>query len=170
MNENTLEKILIEIKDLKELLNKLRTKQKTQVNENEWLNSNEASLYLDISKSYFYQLTMNKAIPYYKPNGKKMYFKKIDLDNLLNISKQPSIKETKFRMPKIVNTNDKIILNNSQIAKTLNITKDELKSFKINYKNVYLEKLPKPNSNGIYSEKHYNYIIECYNKFIKGNK
>jgi hypothetical protein len=27
---------------------------------------------------------MDKTIPFYKPNGKKMYFKKIDLDNWLN--------------------------------------------------------------------------------------
>lgn len=41
----------------------------------------DATKYLDISKSYLYKLTCKNAIPFYKPNGKKIYFSKSDLDN-----------------------------------------------------------------------------------------
>lgn len=40
----------------------------------------EAVKYLDISKSYLYKLTCKNAIPFFKPNGKKIYFSKTELD------------------------------------------------------------------------------------------
>ena len=86
MIENTLQSILDEVTQLKAMVNQLLN-EKLELDNNGFLNSNEASLYLDISKSYMYRLTMDKTIPFYKPNGKKMYFKKIDLDNFLNSKK-----------------------------------------------------------------------------------
>ena len=91
MIENNLETLLIEVTHIKEIVTKLMNSLNTETNTNEFLNSNEASLYLDISKSHFYKLTMEKTIPYYKPNGKKMYFKKSDLENYLNSKKSKSI-------------------------------------------------------------------------------
>ena len=44
------------------------------------LNFLEACLYLDISKSYLYKLTHKYLIPHYKPQGKKIYFNKQELD------------------------------------------------------------------------------------------
>ena len=43
----------------------------------------EASKYLDISSSHLYRLTSTAKIPHYKPNNKKIYFKKIDLQEWL---------------------------------------------------------------------------------------
>lgn len=40
----------------------------------------EAGRYLNISKSYLYKMTYQNTLPYYKPNGKKIYFKKAELD------------------------------------------------------------------------------------------
>ncbi len=40
----------------------------------------EAAKYLDVSRSYLYQLTHKHQIPYYKPHGKRIYFDKIELD------------------------------------------------------------------------------------------
>lgn len=34
-----------------------------------------------ISRSKIHKATMNKELPYYKPGGGKMYFKKVDVDN-----------------------------------------------------------------------------------------
>lgn len=45
------------------------------------LSFKEALVYLDISSSSLYKLTSQRAIRYFKPNGGKIYFKKIDLDN-----------------------------------------------------------------------------------------
>ena len=49
----------------------------------EVLNFNEAALYLDMSHSHLYKLTSKGAIPAYKPNGKKLYFNREELNNWL---------------------------------------------------------------------------------------
>lgn len=43
----------------------------------------EACQYLDVSKSHLYKLTYKNLISHYKPNGKKIYFRKADLNNWL---------------------------------------------------------------------------------------
>ena len=43
-------------------------------------NFNEACAFLDYSKSYLYKLTYSRQIEHYKPNGKKLYFKRSDLE------------------------------------------------------------------------------------------
>ena len=47
------------------------------------LNFREACKYLGCSASYLYKLTHLQAIPHYKPNGKKIYFSKPELDQYL---------------------------------------------------------------------------------------
>ena len=47
------------------------------------LTFNEAAQYLDISKSYLYKLTCSNKISHYKPQGKRLYFAKSELDNWL---------------------------------------------------------------------------------------
>lgn len=44
------------------------------------LNFNETCDYLELSHSHLYKLTSSGAIPHYKPNGKKIYFKRSELD------------------------------------------------------------------------------------------
>ena len=46
----------------------------------EIFNFNDACQFLDYSKSYLYKLTSSRQIPHYKPHGKKLYFKRIDLE------------------------------------------------------------------------------------------
>jgi len=41
---------------------------------------NDACTFLDYSKSYLYKLTHSRQICHYKPNGKKLYFKRSDLE------------------------------------------------------------------------------------------
>ena len=48
--------------------------------ERKMLTVSEAAEYLRVKPSYIYKLTMNRAIPYYKPRGKVCYFDKEDLD------------------------------------------------------------------------------------------
>ncbi len=43
-------------------------------------NFNEACTFLDYSKSYLYKLTYSRKIAHFKPNGKKIYFKRSDLE------------------------------------------------------------------------------------------
>ena len=43
----------------------------------------EAADYLGLSKSYLYKLTCSNKIPHYKPQGKRLYFAKSELDSWL---------------------------------------------------------------------------------------
>ena len=43
----------------------------------------EVAEYTHLSKSYVYKLTSNGDIPYYKPNGKQLYFKRTEIDEWL---------------------------------------------------------------------------------------
>lgn len=44
------------------------------------LSFDEASKFLNLSKSYLYKLTSGNLIPHYKPQGKMLYFEKADLE------------------------------------------------------------------------------------------
>ena len=44
------------------------------------LSFNETCSFLGYSKSYLYKLTHSRQICHYKPNGKKIYFKRSDLE------------------------------------------------------------------------------------------
>lgn len=48
--------------------------------EKDTLDVKEACRYLNISDSFIYKLTSTKKLPYSKPNGKKIWFRKSDLD------------------------------------------------------------------------------------------
>lgn len=57
------------------------------------LNFQEALLYLEMSDSHLYKLTSKRAIPHFCPNGKKLYFKREELDTWLLRNKQSSTDE-----------------------------------------------------------------------------
>ena len=57
------------------------------------LNFTEAAIYLEVSHSHLYKLTSSGAIPTYKPNGKKLYFNRKELDTWLLSNKQVSTGE-----------------------------------------------------------------------------
>ena len=50
-------------------------------NYEEILSLSEASEFLKLSKSGIYKLTSAKKIPHFVPGGKRIYFKKSDLEN-----------------------------------------------------------------------------------------
>lgn len=43
------------------------------------LTMSEAAVYLGMTKGYLYKLTSTGKVPYYKPNGKTIYFAKAEL-------------------------------------------------------------------------------------------
>lgn len=47
------------------------------------LNFADAARYLELSHSHLYKLTSASKIPFYKPNGKKLYFNRVELDEWL---------------------------------------------------------------------------------------
>lgn len=43
-------------------------------------NLDEAAMFTGLSKSYLYKLTCGKEIPFYRPNGKLLYFDRSELE------------------------------------------------------------------------------------------
>ena len=52
-----------------------------------------ACKYLNMKKSMLYKLTSAKMIPYYKPEGKKIYFVRAELDKWLQRNPSPTVDE-----------------------------------------------------------------------------
>lgn len=80
-------KILQEVQELKKLILEQSMLQK------EVLNFNEAAIYLEVSHSHLYKLTSTGKIPSYKPNGKKLYFNREELNEWLLSNRQASTAE-----------------------------------------------------------------------------
>lgn len=59
----------------------------------EMLTMDEASTFLDLSKSYLYKMVHLKIIPTYCPNGKRTYFRRADLLLYLQKNRKASLKE-----------------------------------------------------------------------------
>ena len=66
----------------KKIISEKKKKKLNQLNfeTKDIFNVEEASKYLNLSKSTLYKLTSNKQIPHYKPTGKCIFFKKAELD------------------------------------------------------------------------------------------
>ncbi len=69
----------------------------------EILNFNDAAIFLDFSKSYLYKLTFSRQIPHYKPNGKKLYFKRADLETWLLRNRVKTDSELQLQAEDIIN-------------------------------------------------------------------
>ena len=81
------ELILKEVQELKKLIFEQNMLQK------EVLNFNEAAVYLEVSHSHLYKLTSTGTIPAYKPNGKKLYFNRQELNKWLLTNRQTSLSD-----------------------------------------------------------------------------
>jgi excisionase family DNA binding protein len=57
------------------------------------LNFNEACKYIDVSPSHLYKLTSTRQIPHFCPQGKKLYFKRSELDEWLQRNRQSTSSE-----------------------------------------------------------------------------
>lgn len=86
------EQILKEVQELKKLIAEQTMLQK------EVLNFNEAAVYLEVSHSHLYKLTSTGKIPVYKPNGKKLYFNRLELNDWLLSNRQMSVAEIQDRV------------------------------------------------------------------------
>ena len=61
------------------------------------LTMDDAVLYTGLGKSYLYVLTCKKKIPFYKPNGKNIYFKKSELNDWLQRNRVASEEEVTIK-------------------------------------------------------------------------
>ena len=67
---------------------------KTETFKTEFLNLKEAASFLNLASQTIYGLTSKRGIPFLK-RGKKLYFKKSELENWINEGKHQSIDEIK---------------------------------------------------------------------------
>ena len=67
---------------------------KPETSKTEFLNLIEAAKYLNLANQTIYGLTSKNEIPFLK-RGKKLYFKKFELENWINEGKRKSIAEIK---------------------------------------------------------------------------
>jgi len=75
-----------------------QTKSKSQAlaeRSQEFVQLEEASRILGLAPGTLYQYTHRKTIPYYKPNGRKVYFKVSDLMAFMEKGRRASIDEIK---------------------------------------------------------------------------
>lgn len=61
------------------------------------LTFNEASIYIDVSHSHLYKMTSTGIVNCFKPNGKKIYFNRKDLDKWRLSNKQTSNREVELK-------------------------------------------------------------------------
>jgi excisionase family DNA binding protein len=69
----------------------------------EALDIEEAAEYTGLSNGTLYTLTHEKRIPYYKPLGKKIYFKRTELDGFMFRNKQSADYEVSEKADAILN-------------------------------------------------------------------
>ncbi len=69
------------------------------------LNLADACEYLDVSSSYLYKLTCTNQIPHYVPTGKKIYFKRAEVDQWLLRNRQTTSAELEQRASEYVTYN-----------------------------------------------------------------
>lgn len=80
MTENQLAEMFENIRSLKAMAKEVMT-------------INECAQYTGLSVSYLYKLTHRKLIPFFKPMGKRVYFKRTEIDQWLLRNKQGGIYE-----------------------------------------------------------------------------
>ena len=79
--------ILVKLKNIELML------QQQNILRKDVLNLNEACAYLDMSASHLYKMTSQKLIPHFCPQGKKLYFRRLELDEWLLRNRQTSTDE-----------------------------------------------------------------------------
>lgn len=61
----------------------------------DFMNAAEAANYLSMTKGLLYKLTSTHRIPFYKPMGKRIFFKASELDEWVNAGRVPTDRELK---------------------------------------------------------------------------
>jgi excisionase family DNA binding protein len=77
--ENPFEVIFEKLESIERLLKQNKGGDEITVTSKEVMSAKELADYLSISMSQLYKLTHNREIPFYKPTGKHLYFKKSEI-------------------------------------------------------------------------------------------
>ncbi|WP_229720443.1 helix-turn-helix domain-containing protein [Winogradskyella helgolandensis] len=63
-----------------------------------FMSVDDLSVYLELSKSAIYKMTSKKEIPFYNPGGKKIYFKRVEVDAWIESGRIASDSEILYSM------------------------------------------------------------------------
>ena len=74
-------------------------KQLLLLNNKTVLTPDEVSLMYGLSKDYLYHLTSERVIPFHKPNGKKIFFDKEEVENWLLQNRQDTVWKIQCKLP-----------------------------------------------------------------------
>ena len=66
-------------RQIEELQKRMEAVEDILDNAKEVLTVEEASRFMDIARSSLYKMTSDRSIPFYRPNGKMIYFEKVDI-------------------------------------------------------------------------------------------
>ena len=96
LNTITMEESIVLMEKRLENIERMLTEQSLATKE--ILNFNEAALFLDISHSHLYKLTSQRQIPHFCPQGKRLYFKRDELQDWLLRNRQEETESVAVRL------------------------------------------------------------------------
>ena len=80
-------------RQIEELQKRMEAVEDILDNAKEVLTVEEASRFMDIARSSLYKMTSDRSIPFYRPNGKMIYFEKADILAWIRQNRVVSIKK-----------------------------------------------------------------------------
>ncbi len=81
-------------RQIEELQKRMEAVEDILDNAKEVLTVEEASRFMDIARSSLYKMTSDRSIPFYRPNGKMIYFEKSDILAWIRQNRVVAIKKT----------------------------------------------------------------------------
>jgi excisionase family DNA binding protein len=96
------------MENLQSIDDRLRNIEALLLSQKTVLNFDEVTAYTGLSKSYLYKLTCSGGIPCYKPQGKRIYFNKQEIDQWLLQNRKATFKELDNQAATFVTLNDRL--------------------------------------------------------------
>ena len=81
------------MENFESIIDRLRNIESLLLSQKKVLNLDEVSVFSGLSKSYLYKLTCSGGIPCYKPQGKHIYFDKVEIEQWLLQNKKATDNE-----------------------------------------------------------------------------
>ena len=97
MNINTLQGLAANLRHLTAQFEEFaidQARKEAETPKNPYLTLSQACLFLGVSKTALYTMTCRKQIPYFKPNGKNIYFLEKDLIDWIESKRVKTVEET----------------------------------------------------------------------------
>ena len=91
-----IERSLVGLGNATELCKRIENLESSQFTTKDVLTFDDACKYLGVSDSLLYKLTAARAVPHYKPRGKMIYFKKLELNEWLMHNQVITVEQAKL--------------------------------------------------------------------------